>query len=165
MEHCEVGVGAFLPAGEDAAEAIQPGVGALDDPAAGSEASLVFECPCFLATTTDVGGEGKLGGELAYLVVVVAAVEAEAVWCLWGRLGPLDRNRLDRLARELEVVQVRARQADPDRDALALAEKRSFRPFLALSVGFGPVSSPPNGALPSAPSIANHSHSIPCLAL
>jgi hypothetical protein len=38
-----------------------------------------------------------------------------------------------------------------------------MRSFLALSVGFGPVSSPPNGALPSAPSIASHSHSIPCL--
>src|SRR5438445_5691341 len=36
VEHCEVGVGAFLPAGEDATEAMQSGVCAFDDPACGS---------------------------------------------------------------------------------------------------------------------------------
>ncbi len=43
MEHGEVGVGVFLPAGEDAAETVEPGVGAFDDPAAGAEAGLVFD--------------------------------------------------------------------------------------------------------------------------
>ena len=163
VEHREVGVGAFLPAGEDATEAIQPGVRALDDPAARSEAGLALERPRFLAAAANVRGEAELFEQLAHLVVVVAAVEAEPLRLLGCRLGPLDRDRLDRRACQLEVVAVRARRADPDRDALALGEQRSFRPFLALSVGFGPVSSPPSGALPSAPSSASHSHSIPCL--
>jgi hypothetical protein len=163
VEHGDVGVGAFLPAGEDAAEAIQPGVGALDDPAAGAEAGLVFDRVCFFASGADVGGERELRAEVAHLHVVVAAVEAEALRRLGCWRGSLDRDRLDRGAAELEVVQVRARWRDPDRDTLALGEERPFRPFLALSVGFGPVSSPPKGALPSAPSIASHSHSIPCL--
>ncbi len=161
MEHGEVGVGAFLPAGEDAAEAVEPGVGAFDDPAAGAEAGLLLDRPGLLATAANVGGEAELGGELAYLVVVVATVEAETLWPLGARLGPRDRDRLDRGSNELEVVQVRTGGFDPDRDALALCEKAPFRPFLALSVGFGPVRSPPRGALPSAPSIASHSHSIP----
>lgn len=161
MKHCEVGVGAFLPAGEDAAEAIQPGVGAFDDPAAGAETGLVLDRLRFFAATADVGGEAELVEQLAHLVVVVAAVEAQTLRRGKRRLGPLDRNRLERRACQLEVVAVRARGADPDRDALALGEERSFRPFFALSVGFGPVSSPPNGAFPSAPSIASHSHSIP----
>jgi len=80
VEHGEVGVGAFLPAGEDAAEAIQPGVGAFDDPAASPEAGLVFDCVRFFAAAADVGGERELLGEVAHLVVVVAAVEAEALW-------------------------------------------------------------------------------------
>src|SRR5207244_7652539 len=109
-----------------------------------------------------VCGEGELRRELVHLRVVVALVEAESLRPLPGWLGSLDRNALDRFASELEVVQVRARRRDPDRDALALGEERSLRPFLALSVGFGPVSSPPRGALPRAPSIASHSHSIPC---
>jgi len=150
VEHCEVGVGAFLPTGEDAAEAIQPGVGALDDPATSAEAGLAFDRVRFFAAAADVGGEAERGCELAYLVVVVAAVEAEPLWPLPGRRRSLDRDRLDRLAGQLEVVAVRAGRADPDRDALALGEERSFRPFLALSVGFGPVCSPPSGALPRA---------------
>ena len=164
MEHREVGVGALLPADEDAAEAIEPGVGALDDPAAGSEAGLTLERLRLFAAAADVGSEGELFGELANLAVVVGSIETQPVWSLPGRLGPFDRDRLDRLPGELVVVQIRACRRDPERDALTLGEERSLRPFLALSVGFGPVSSPPKGALPSAPSIASHSHSIPCLA-
>ncbi len=164
MEHREVGVGPFLPAGEDAAEAVEPGVGPLDDPAAGAEAGLALDRLRFLAASADVRGEGELVAKFVHLAVVVALVEAEALGLLGCRLWPLDRDRLDRGAAQLEVVQVRTRGRDRERDALTLGEKRSFRPFLALSVGFGPVSSPPSGALPSAPSIASHSHSIPCLA-
>jgi hypothetical protein len=162
VEHREVGVGAFLPAGEDAAEAVEPGVGALDDPAAGAEAGLAFECLCFFAAAADVRRERELGGEVADLLVVVGGVEAEPLRRLRGRLGPFDRDALERGAGELVVVQVCARRADPERDALTLREERSFRPFLARSVGFGPVSCPPKGAFPSAPSSASHSHSIPC---
>jgi hypothetical protein len=163
MEHREVGVGAFLPASEDAAETVQPGVSAFDDPAASAKAGLTLDQLRFLSTRADVGGKAELLAKLSRLVVVVAAIETEALTLARCRRWPLDRDRLERGPDELEVVQVRARWRDPDRDALALGEERSFRPFLALSVGFGPVSSPPSGAFPSAPSIANHSHSIPCL--
>jgi hypothetical protein len=164
VEHGEVGVGAFLPAGEDAAEAVEPGVGAFDDPAAGAEAGRALDRLRLFAAAADVGGEGELRGELVYLGVVVALVQAEALRLRRGRGGPRDRDALERLPGELEVVQVRPRRRDPERDALALAEEAPFCPLLALSVGFGPVSSPPSGALPSAPSIASHSHSIPCMA-
>jgi hypothetical protein len=40
----------------------------------------VFECVRFFAAAADVGGERELLGEVAHLVVVVAAVEAEALW-------------------------------------------------------------------------------------
>ena len=123
MEHGEVGVGAFLPAGEDAAEAVEPGVGALDDPAAGAEAGLAFDRLCFLAAAADVGGERELLGELVDLLVVVGGVEAEPLRRLRGRRGSLDRDRLERLTREFVVVQVRARWRDPDRDALTLGEE------------------------------------------
>ena len=162
VEHGEVGVGPLLPADQDAAEAVEPGVGSLDDPAASAEASLAFEGLRLLAARADVGGEAELGGELVHLGEVVALVQAEPLRPLRRRLRPLDRDRRDRGPAELEVVQVRAGRFDAKRDALTLAEEAPFAPFLPLSVGFGPVSSPPSGALPSAPSIASHSHSIPC---
>ena len=104
MEHCEVGVGAFLPAGEDAAEAIQPRVGAFDDPATRAEAGLAFDRLRFFATAADVGGERKLRAEVAHLVVVVTAIQAEPLRPLACWLRPLDRDRLDRGAAQLEVV-------------------------------------------------------------
>jgi hypothetical protein len=104
VQHREVGVGAFLPAGEDAAEAIEPGVCALDDPAACAEAGLALDRLCFLAAATDVGGERKLLGELANLLVVVGGVETEPLRNLRRRLGPLDRDALERVAGELVVV-------------------------------------------------------------
>lgn len=104
MEHREVGVGAFLPAGKDPAETVEPGVGAFHDPAAGAEAGLAFDRLCFFATAADVGGKRELLGELADLFVVVGSVEAQALRPLPGRLRPFDRDRLDRLAGELMIV-------------------------------------------------------------
>lgn len=104
MEHGEVGVGAFFPAGEDAAEAIQPGVGAFDDPAAGAEAGLAFDRLRLFAAATDVGGERELLGELVDLPVVVGGVEAEPLRRLRGGRGPRDQDRFERGAGELVVV-------------------------------------------------------------
>lgn len=161
MEHRQVGVGPFLPADKDAPKAVEPRVSALDHPAPCPEAGLALERPRLLATSADVGRETELGGELVHLGEVVALVQTEPLWPLGRRLGPCDRDRLDRGPTELEVVQIRTGRFDAERDALTLAEEAPFRPFLALSVGFGPVRSPPSGAFPSAPSIASHSHSIP----
>lgn len=104
MEHREVGVGAFFPAGEDASEAVEPGVGALDDPAAGAEAGLALDRLRFLAAAADVSGECELVAEVVHLGVVVAAIEAERLRRLGCRRGSLDRDRFDRVAGELEVV-------------------------------------------------------------
>lgn len=106
-------------------------------------------------------GEAELAAELVDLVVVVGAVEAEALRMPPGRSGALDRDRLDGRPGEEVVVAVSARVGYPDRDAASLGEDAPFSPFLALSVGFGPVLPPPSGALVIAPSIASHSQSIP----
>ncbi len=154
-------LGLLRPADQERPEAVEPGVGALDDPAAGAEAGLLFELLRFFAAAADVGGEAELGEQFAYLGVVVGFVEADALRLFGRGLRPLDRDRLERDAGELVVVQVRAGVLDPDRDPLALGEEASFRPLFARSVGFGPVCAPPSGAFVIAPSIASHSHSIP----
>jgi hypothetical protein len=58
-------------------------------------------------------------------------------------------------------VAVGAVMRHPDRDPCRLAEKRTFRPPFARSVGFGPVASPPSGAFPVAPSQESQAQSIP----
>src|SRR5205807_6864092 len=97
-------------------------------PAAGAEAGLLFELLRFFAAAADVGGEAELAGEFADLVVVVALVQAEVLRVRFARLGPLDRDRLERLPAQLEVVAVGALVADSERDPLAFGEEAAFRP-------------------------------------
>ncbi len=154
-------LGFLRPADQDRPVAIEPGVRALDDPAAGAGAGFASECLLLLAAGADVRGEAELAGERVDLAVLVGAVEAEPLRTSPGRLGTLDRDRLDRRPGKQVIVTVRAVVGYPDRDAATLGEKAPFRPLLALSVGFGPVRSPPSGAFVIAPSIASHAQSIP----
>lgn len=159
MEHGEIGP--FLPADKDATEAVELGVGALDHPAPRAEAGLALERLRLLAAGADVAGEGELGRELVHLGVVVALVQAEALGRGFGGVRSLDHDLFECRAEELEVVDVGARDLEPERDAAAFAEERALRPLLARSVGFGPVLAPPSGALVIAPSAASHAQSIP----
>src|SRR5947209_16560276 len=108
-----------------------------------------------------MGCEAARDRRLSGAVVVVAAIQAQPLRRLLGRLGPLDRDRVERRLEQLQIVAVGAVVRQPDRDPARLAQKRTLRPLLALSVGFGPVFSPPSGALLIAPSAASHSQSIP----
>ena len=80
---------------------------------------------------------------------------------LGRRLGPLDRDALSGWLEQRLIVAVGAVVRQPDRDPRSLAENRTFRPLLALSVGFGPVFGPPSGAFVIAPSQASQAQSIP----
>jgi hypothetical protein len=51
VKHGEVVLGALLPANEEAKKAVEPGVGALDDPAPRANADFVGECPDLLAAS------------------------------------------------------------------------------------------------------------------
>jgi hypothetical protein len=90
VEEAEVVLGLLRPADEERAAAVEPGVGALDDPAAGAEAGLAGDRPGFLAAAADVGGEAELDCEFADLVVVVALVQAELLRLLGARLRAVE---------------------------------------------------------------------------
>ncbi len=161
LEQGEVVLVLFGPADEDRAVAVEPGVSGLDDPPSGPPAGSVCFEPDLLAARSDVRGETVFSGELADRRDVVGAVKTETLRLGSGRFGPLDRDRLDRLGEELQIVAVGAFVRDPDRDPCGLGEKRTLRPLFALSVGFGPVFGPPSGALVIAPSAASQSQSTP----
>ena len=123
LEQGEVILVFLGPADQDGAVAVQPRVSGLDDPPS---------CPppgraCFeldlLAARSNVRCEAVLGGELADRHDVVGAVKTKALRLGRGRLRPLDRDRLDRLREQLQVVAVGALVRDPDRDPCGLREK------------------------------------------
>src|SRR3954452_25224768 len=159
LEEGEVVVVLLGPADEDAAVAVEPGVGGLDDPSSGAPARVADLLGELLAARADVRLEALLDRELADLVIVVAAVEAPALRRLLGRDRAGDRRRPKRRLQQLHVVAVGTAVGDADRDARALGEDRTLRPLLALSVGFRPVAGPPSGALVIAPSAAENDQS------
>lgn len=109
----------------------------------------------------DVRRQPLIGEKLSDLVVVIGAVQAQALGLGSSRWRPRDRSRLKRAVQQLVIVAVRAGVIYPDRDTSGVGENRALRPLLARSVGFGPVLGPPNGALVIAPSAARNDQSIP----
>jgi hypothetical protein len=79
-----VDVGAAFVADEQSFEVVQPGEGALDDPAVATEAGAVLG-----PAARDHGSDAALADEPAVLVVVVAAVCDQAVWVMSLRLPPV----------------------------------------------------------------------------
>jgi len=161
LEEREVVLVFLRPADEDRAVAVQPRVARFDDPAVCLPVGVGgFEVDLF-AAGANVRRQLVVDDEAAAVGVVERLVQAQALRCFGGRFGTLDRDRVERALQEEVVVAVGALVVEPDRDALRLGEDRSLRPFLALSVGLGPVLGPPRGALVIAPSAANHDQSIP----
>jgi hypothetical protein len=161
LEEREMVLVFLRPADEDPPVAVEPGVARLDDPASGAPAGRADLVGDLFSASADVRREFIVADELADVGVVVGPVEAKALRSFSGLLRTLDRDRVERALQEELVVAVGALVLEPDRDTIRLAEDRSLRPFFALSVGFGPVLGPPNGALVIAPSAASHDQSIP----
>lgn len=161
VEQGEVVLVLLGPADEDAAVAVHPGVTGLHDPAACPPIGLVNLELDLLTARADMGCEVVVAGQVANLGVVVCLVQADALRPLGCGLRTRDRDRVQRALQQLVVVAVRAAVVEPDGDPRALRDDRALGPFLALSVGFGPVFAPPNGALDIAPSAASHDQSIP----
>lgn len=151
MQHCQVGVGSLLPAHEQTAEAVEPGLAALDHPAPGAEAGLVLERPRLLATRPHMGSEAELLHKLVDLGEVVALVQAEALRMLLARVGPGDRDTRQRDAQELEVVDVRARDRESERDARALCEQAPLGALLGSVSGVVPAAFAAEGGISSSP--------------
>jgi hypothetical protein len=151
VQHCQVGVGPLLPAHEQTAEAVEPGLAALDHPAPGAEAGLVLERPRLLATRPHMGGEAELLDELVDLGEVVALVQTEALRMLLARVGPRDRDTGQGGAQELEVVDVRTCDLEPERDARALGEQAPLRPLLGSISGVAPAAFAAEGGISSSP--------------
>ena len=149
------------PADQDPAVSVYPRVGGLDYPPAGAPAGSAGLFLDLLAACPDVRREVVAGDQLAGLLVVIGLVQTDVLRRLGRGLWPLDRDRVERRLQQLVVVAVGALVVEPDRDPRALRKDRSLRPFLALSVGFGPVFGPPRGAFDIAPSAASQDQSIP----
>jgi hypothetical protein len=110
------------PADKDAAIVVHPGVGRLDDPAASFPARGANLLGNLLAACADVRREAVLRDSATGFLVVVGLVQADALRLLRGRLGTLNRDRVEGAFQQLMVVAVRTVVVEPDRYPRTLRE-------------------------------------------
>jgi hypothetical protein len=147
MQHGQIGVSPFLPAGEDAPKTIHPTVGTLHDPAPGFESRCVLDRLGFFAPRPDVRGESEFLDDLPHLIVVVAFIQTQSLRLFRSRLGPLDLERLQSAPDQLHVVAVGPLDHHGQRQPRASVSRLRLTPCLPRSVGFGPVFLSQPGAL------------------
>ena len=122
VEQSEVVGGLLGPADQDGAEAVEPGVCALDHPTPRLGTGVALG-PGFLATAAQVQGEAKLLGQGTRLIIVKAFVETEVLRATACRPGPSHRDGLEGLAHELVIVAVGAVDHRPEREAAAVGQQ------------------------------------------
>ena len=88
LEQREVVLGFLRPADQQGAVAVEPGVASLDDPAPGAPARFGSFQLELVAAAVDAGCVDPR--------VAVAAVQTESLRTLGRRLGPRDRDRVER---------------------------------------------------------------------
>src|SRR5215469_777288 len=104
MKKGQVVLGLFVPADEQATKAVHPRVHSFHHPTARFEPSLLFDGAGFFSAWADMGGKAEFAQEVAYLVVVIALVQAHPLWLLLCRLGTLDHDAPDRRAHQFHVM-------------------------------------------------------------
>lgn len=133
MKHAFIGLRFLFPSDKNPPKAVVPAVRSLDDPSPGLRAAFLFFRGGFLAARADVRRVSESLNPPANFVVVVAFVEAQVLRLLGARPWTIDRNALDCLPRQLEVIHVRAGHRQSDRHAAAFGQQAS------LHAGFGPI--------------------------
>src|SRR5882724_1338420 len=154
----------LVPADQQPPEAIHPAMGPLHHPPTRPVPGFTRDRSGFLTLGLDVGGEPKLGQQLAHFVEVIALIQAHALWLLWGRRRARERDTGARLLDHLEVIPIGPLNGDPQGDAAAVGEHAPFGPELPAVGRILTHLFPPRGALVITPSMASHSQSMPCKA-
>lgn len=157
----EVIVGGTLPPDPQRAKVVVPAVGSFDHPAPGLLASNGAG-EGGLSATPNVRPDAAIASLAFGLLVVVPLVQAEILRTP-GPSRRTQRNRVERLADHVHVVDVRPRERHRQRDALAIGQDMAFCAQFCAIGRIGAREVPPFGALTLALSSDAQSHSRPTL--
>ena len=163
FEHGQVVSDFLFPADQQPTKAIHPRMCAFHDPAPSPIAGDMLFGLRFFAPRTNVRYVTELGQDLAYLIKIVAFVQAQI---LRGLLRGLRARALIRVSNVVRTIFMSLRSCLPQprpgvRRARSVSRLR-FVPDFPRSVGLGPVPAPPRGALViAAHPLSRHSQTIP----
>ena len=140
MEHGQVVFGLFGPPNEQVAEAVEPGVRPLDDPAPSLLAR--FFGLGFFAPRPDVGRVAQRAHHFSHLVVIVARVQAHVLVVAGRPVGiagglSCGGQATQGAFRQLHVVPVRPLQHQPHRDSSRLGQQAALDATFAAVRGVG----------------------------
>lgn len=140
MEHGEIVFGLFSPTNKQVAEAVEPRVGALYDPAPGFLTRLLRLC--LLPSGPDVGCVAQFGYYFAHLVVVVARVQAQVLVVARRPLRVASgfgcrEQATQRALGQLHVMPVCPLHYQPYRDAPRLGQEAALDAAFAAVRGVG----------------------------
>jgi hypothetical protein len=93
--------------------------------------------------------------------IAFASSPRARTWAVKPNSATFDREARERLPEQLVVVDVRAGDREPDRDALPLAEQAALRPLFGSVGRVWPQPLPARGDFVIARSAASDSHSTP----
>jgi len=160
MEEGKVVRAGPFPANQQSAEAIVPGVGALDDPA--TRPTPYPAQQGLLAAAADVRRDpARSNGGLGVLEVI-ALVEAQVMGSARAARGTQDHG-IERLGDEPLVVDVGAGNLSGQRDAAAIGEDVAFHATFGAIRRVRAREVPPFGAFTMALSSEDHFHWMPRL--
>ena len=149
-----------LPAHEQSAEAVVPGVGALHHPAARLPLDAAEQG--FLTAASDVGGDPSDADGGLGVLEVVAFVEAQVLGPAWASRRAHD-HRVERLSNQPLVVDVGAGDLGGQRNAAPVGQDVPLYAALRTIRGVRARAVPPFGAFTMALSSEDHFHWMPRL--
>ena len=133
MQHSRVILRFLLPTNQNATVSIHPTVCPFSHPAASLEPRAAPDQLGLLAARANMRCEPEFPRQVTHFVIVIPFVQTQVLWLVRRWPGSFHGNALDRLPRQLEVVDVRSRHGQPDRNTVRLGKQTS------LGAGFGSV--------------------------
>src|SRR5262245_29969359 len=138
---------------------------AFHHPATGFKTGFLLQRLGLFPPRTDMGREAKLRQQFPHFVIVIPFVQTHPLRGLGRWVGPLYGDAFNGLPSQLEIIPIRAIHGQTDGHAMAVGEDAAFgADFAAIRGVLAHLFPPPRGALVIAPSMANHSQSIPWMA-
>src|SRR5690348_6878661 len=146
MDHGGVVGYRLLPPYQDAPEAVHPANRPLHRPASGAIAGNLLQQHALGITRHNVGDVAVAPHLPVYVVKVIALVEPESLFDVFGGQRAVRRNAIQRLLQQLEVHAVGARDGDAQDYPTAVHQEAAFRPALAAIGWVRPRLFPPQAA-------------------
>jgi hypothetical protein len=147
MQKREVVLRLLVPANEQTAKAVHPGMCPLHHPTPRFEPRFPLDCFGLFPARTHMRRKAEFFQRCIDLIIVVASIQAHPLWLIRGRLWPCDDQAFDRCADQLHLMPIRPLHLQADRDAMPLGQQAAFDAGLAPVGGIGPGFFPRPAAL------------------